>query len=198
MKSKLEILAEIDRLDRDLIAAEARFGLSSSPRERTFGLTAGRARRREAENAENAEIADPVDRDTLRQLGDFESAHDAGDGLALFDAIVLSHLRGIELPRWAAETLAAGYTRLISGEVASLDDAFGRPFKKGAHLASLRLRRRLMFDVWNATRELIDAGTAIDDELFEKIGCKFQIGRTLAKDIYYESEAAFAAMLPRP
>lgn len=69
----------------------------------------------------------------------------------------------------------------------SWDVVFGAPFPKGANIRARRKKRTLMFAVLNEVRRIRDSDPerTIDAHLFEEVGAKFNIGKTLADEYYY-------------
>jgi hypothetical protein len=79
-------------------------------------------------------------------------------------------------------------TDIRIGLFKSWDEVFGRPHKKGAHLTSLRRKRRLRIPILLRVTERQDAGEPISKDLFDCVGEEFGIAGTLVSEIYYEAK----------
>lgn len=117
---------------------------------------------------------------------------EAGDRMAVLAAIRQCANHDLPLPAWAATAYITAYDRVLRCETASFDDAFGRPYPKGAHMHALRKQRALRLRVWNAVRRIrqSDPATPINAILFERVGEAMRppIGKTLAETYYYEAK----------
>ena len=80
------------------------------------------------------------------------------------------------------------FDKVLNLRVKSWDEAFGAPLPKGARLQDRRRHRELGPAVWLEVRQLLNSLSppAIDEALFEQVGQKFGIKKTLAQEIYYE------------
>jgi hypothetical protein len=116
------------------------------------------------------------------------AAFESGDKRAFMDAIDTCARWQIVIPPWAASAFSGGYAKVRSLKSGSWDDVFGRPFAKGIHLQRSRKRREVGPAVYLAVEEVRrkDPNLAIDDGLFESIGRRFNIGKTLANELYYQ------------
>ena len=119
-------------------------------------------------------------------LEGYRERFEAGDPLALLDAIKVCAENRITMPHWLARGFSAAYDKVITFGVGSLDEAFGRPHPKGAHLNALRKKRARAWRVWRAVELAHRAGANIDEALFTDVGKEFAIGKTLASEYYYE------------
>lgn len=117
-----------------------------------------------------------------------QKSYEAGDMLALMRAINTCAVNEIVIPEWAAAAFSNGFRAVVTGRSGSWDDAFGRPHPKGTHLNAIRKRRALDGAVyWTAYHILEDnPEMPIDEHLFEIVGNKFAIGKTLAAELYYQ------------
>lgn len=112
-----------------------------------------------------------------------------GDKGALLAAVRICANHDLPLPPWASKAYIAAYDKVLNYRVGSWDDAFGRPFEKGKHLASLRKRRSNRSKVWLAVRHAVEhEGRAIDESLFEDVGKALGFGKTLVSELYYKAE----------
>jgi hypothetical protein len=115
----------------------------------------------------------------------FQRAFERGEPLALFSALAIAMDTYTAVPAWAKQGFFAGFEQVCRNEVRSWDAAFGAPVPKGVHLATRRQRhRRLMaaYTVWQKHQ----AGAPLDDTLFERVGRKFGLGKTVCKQAYYQ------------
>jgi hypothetical protein len=133
--------------------------------------------------------------DVFRQnaIGRIEALREtvlAGDGLALLGALRICANFDLAMPDWLAQEFIQRYDHVLNCDVKSWDEAFGRPYEKGAHLNALRKRRRLRFAVYNAVVEITKANPEqpIDEGLFGTVGAKLHIGKTMAAELYYEAK----------
>ena len=100
-----------------------------------------------------------------------------------------SHL---PLPDWVATAYSEAYDKIKNAEAKSWDSVFGHPYPKGAHLSALRKRVENAMPVWKEVNSKLkkQPDTAIDEYLFEIVGKKFGVGKTLASEYYYFMENA--------
>lgn len=112
---------------------------------------------------------------------------EGGNERALMLAIRNCAEYGVPLPEWVSAAYIKAYDAVSGAAVKSWDDVFGAPYPKGTQLAALRKRRRLRFAVRSAVAEILreHPQTPIDEALFERVGERFNIGKTLASDLYY-------------
>ncbi len=99
------------------------------------------------------------------------------------------------VPDWASKAYIEAFRSIERMKVRSWDQAFGPPFKKGVHLHEAAQRQRLAPAVFAEVREVLalDPASPIDDGLFEQVGKRFGIGKTLAKELYYERQSFYEA-----
>lgn len=112
---------------------------------------------------------------------------EAGDKNALLGAIRICATSELPLPHWVASEFIRGYDAVLNCRAGSWDDAFGRPFPKGTHLAALRKRRRGRIQVMLEVRAAKARGESVNFKLFEQIGSKLGFGKTLAQELYAEA-----------
>lgn len=127
-----------------------------------------------------------------------------GDRLALFHAIATCAQYRLIVPPWAAGAFIERFDPVYRAEISSWDEAFGRPYPKGAHLEKLR---RWRFDCeiymriqnileWRPGEPAIAAWLtergSIGPWLFEMVGTEFRIGSRKCKDLYYEQKKRVA------
>jgi hypothetical protein len=148
-----------------------------------------------------------VARAKLKNLG---KAFAAGDRMALFAAIRVCSNHDLPLPRWASAAYISAYDRVLNCELASWDDAFGRPYPKNVQLAVMHKRRqtdlRRGCEIVHRIGCIRSKGAvvmavgrvkypAIDDGLFERIGDEMspRIGKTEVKRLYYRAKKLLGA-----
>lgn len=117
---------------------------------------------------------------------------EAGDGFEVLACIRICVTRGLIAPEWLAYAFNRRYDAVLTCKAKSWDDdaSFGKPYKKGFNLRAARKKRKLMFAVWNEANHILKSNpeTPIDEALFECIGKKFYIGKTLASEYYYDAK----------
>jgi len=133
----------------------------------------------------------------LHVLDDLKSQFEAGDGFALLAALRRCANHSLAMPEWVASAYITKYDKVLNCEVASWDEAFGKPYPK-KHISKLRQRRSLRFDVYNRLRQVLvdEPDTMIDDGLFERVGAQVGIGKTLCNELYYEANRMLRRSLP--
>lgn len=116
-------------------------------------------------------------------------------GLSGFDvlaAVRVCAARGLVLPDWLAREFILRYDAVLNARAGSWDDpaAFGRPYKKGAQLAAIRKRRLLRWAVHDEVTRIrsMEPDTPTDEALFERVGAKFHVAKTLCAELYYSAE----------
>ncbi|MBR1149351.1 hypothetical protein [Bradyrhizobium sp. JYMT SZCCT0428] len=120
-------------------------------------------------------------------LDAYEASFKEGKRISLFAAINHCAVHGLKLPQWAARAFITGYKRIRSFDAASLDDAFGKPHPDGIHIDRAAFKKSIQLDVYVTIRHLNEKrDRTIDDVLFEEVGKKFGIGRTVCKELYSE------------
>jgi len=125
----------------------------------------------------------------LQDLKQLEEMFNRGNGGALMRAICECARCDLPLPDWAANAYLRAYYKVVGCEEKSWDAVFGKPYRKGINLNALKKKRELKFEVFNTIIGVVkrDPGTAIDSQLFEEVGKKFNIGKTLAEEYYREA-----------
>lgn len=142
-------------------------------------------------------FAGPLFQEAARdKLAVLHEQFEAGDRLALLEALHVCAGHELTIPEWAATGYMAAYREVIHHRAKNWDEVFGRPYP-GKHLASLRRRRKLSPVVWTRIRELRQGANppVIDEALFERVGAEFEIGKTVCSELYYEHDAVWG--LPR-
>jgi hypothetical protein len=119
-------------------------------------------------------------------LEEHREAFESGDSQALLAAIRICANHDIAMPKWLSAAYIRAYDLVLSCRVGSWDDAFGRPFPKGAHLKKLRQKRQLRFQVGQDVDDLHSKERILDDALFEEVGKKYGLKKTVTSELYYE------------
>jgi hypothetical protein len=121
----------------------------------------------------------------LKLLHEQEKKGGCKDGMEMLHLIHLCGQNCVPLPVWLVKELYQRLRKIGSFEENSWDAVLGRPFPKRARRSKL-VRESLAGQIYNAVferhefeREPIDVG------LFEKVGEKFGIKKTLCSQLYY-------------
>jgi hypothetical protein len=136
---------------------------------------------------------------TTLLLEDRQRRLEAGEAWALLDAVDLCARSGTPMPVWLVDAFGDRYMKWHLYQVRTLDEAFevagnrkGMQIEARAHREWLK--PRIVFEVFR----LHDGeGMPFDDALFERAGQTLGIGKTVAKEIYYDPENHWRELLPR-
>jgi hypothetical protein len=116
----------------------------------------------------------------------FREDYIAGKRLALMEAVRQCAQTKVPLPNWAAEAFVECFEKVMGYQVPSWDAVFGNPLPQGMRRETARLiKEKAPQIVLCVDYEHYKNGRAIDDRLFEEVGKKFGIGKTLCKKLYY-------------
>lgn len=128
----------------------------------------------------------------LKEIDQYKEKFLAGDRFLLMLAIRKCAQCGLPLPEWVSQAYIESFDHVLNCRVKSWDEAFSPPYKKGTNIAALRKRRNLKFGVLNEVRRIIamEPKTKIDGALFERVGARFNIGKTLCAEYYYSVNKA--------
>jgi hypothetical protein len=125
----------------------------------------------------------------MHDLEALKEQFEAGDHFALLLAIRKCANHDLVMPDWVARNFIRRCDQVLGCRQKSWDEAFGQPYPKGTHIASLRRNRELRLAVWLRIREIIRTeSVAIDDGLFHRVGKEFGISKTIANKLYYEAK----------
>jgi hypothetical protein len=115
-----------------------------------------------------------------------------GDQDSLLSAIYVAANHQVNIPPWAAAAFTDALQSVSARfEFKSWDDVFGTPFPKGVHLAALRNTRKAI-SIWGEIEKRRKvSGTKRDAALFEEVGRKYGVGKTLCSELYYGQLKAF-------
>lgn len=112
------------------------------------------------------------------------------DRYQLMTAIRICANHNLPLPDWAADAFIKAYDTVNNARAKSWNTVFGNPYPKGTHLSALRKRRMKKFAVWNEITLILktEPDIPVDEYLFETVGKKFGLGKTLASEYYYAAK----------
>jgi hypothetical protein len=129
----------------------------------------------------------------LNDLEHMKEVFEKGDSYLLMTAIRVCACHSLPLPNWAASAYIKAYDSVNNARDKSWDSVFGLPYKKGTHLSAIRKKRVTKVKVWIEIKDILKKNpkTAIDEALFESVGKKNNIGKTLASEYYYEAVKDF-------
>ena len=133
------------------------------------------------------------------RIEDYRRQFEAGDAKAMLAAIQQCALSGIPMPCWVADAFNRAYNAVDQARVGSWDKAFGRPYKKGTHLAATRKKRQQTFAVLEVIAHLIsrDPGRPTDVGFFEDMGAMLDCKATRAAELYYDAKKEMPALFER-
>lgn len=115
-------------------------------------------------------------------MQEYRQHFEAGDKNALLQAIRFCFAQEIVAPEWVVNAFFRATNRWYSMDCKELGEAFDLAWPKGANLNALKKRRRLKFHVLNEVNAARNGGRPVDDELFEEIGKRHGLGKTLVKE----------------
>ncbi|WP_408997958.1 hypothetical protein ACJ77P_08190 [Syntrophus buswellii] len=124
-----------------------------------------------------------------QELVELYEVYRAGNRSAIIDALYVCSLNSLPIPYWCEMAFLSSYRQVTQFRAKSWDDVFGRPHKKGTHLATKRQDREKSLSVYYRIKEIkrADPSIPIDGFLFEKVGKEFGIGgKTLTEEYYYK------------
>jgi hypothetical protein len=112
--------------------------------------------------------------------------YEGGDKTALPYSLNYCITNNHPIPPWLAMAFREACHKVLMHEVKSWDEVLGRPLKKGKQLAVEQRNMKIAFPLWERVRERHKGGAAIDKGLFEEVGGEFEVGATVASELYYE------------
>ena len=94
------------------------------------------------------------------------------------------------MPPWVGSAYIKAFDTILNYKSKDWNEVFGSPIPKNANLNALRKKRRLRFAVLNEVNNILSRNPwqPIDVGLFEEVGKKFCIGKTLAQEYYYSAK----------
>jgi len=157
----------------------------------------------EADAGSENDVSRAFNADVERDLPKWKKDFEGGDSQALLGTIQICLRTGVQTPLWAIEAFADCTERVFEADVGSWDEAFGRPYPKGTHLATLRQKLKLdsYSRVFHRISQILDwrpgeppiadwltERASIGPALFEAVGKEFGVGPRTCKDRYYEQK----------
>ncbi|MDO8335036.1 MAG: hypothetical protein Q7T35_10255 [Nitrosomonas sp.] len=123
----------------------------------------------------------------LHELDNLHARYKQGEKFALMLAIRQCANHDLVMPPWVATAYIKVFDVVLNCNSKDWNEVFGNPIPKGAQLNALRQKRRLKFAVFNEVNDILkrDPSRAIDGILFDEVGEKFGISKTLADEYYY-------------
>ncbi|MFM1911818.1 MAG: hypothetical protein RJB18_1209 [Pseudomonadota bacterium] len=120
----------------------------------------------------------------------------SGDSRKLIDSVASCLSAGLIAPNWLASAFLSRYRVVNDYESKSWDDpkVFGLPHPKGTQLQSQRKRLFKMRLVYIEVSKHIDK--PIGEELFEMVGKKLHMGKTLVNEYYDLAVKRFGKLRP--
>jgi hypothetical protein len=107
----------------------------------------------------------------------------------VMDCVSVCVLHGLVVPPWLADAFRQRYLKVALRKADSWDDpqVFGRPYKKGKHLPSLRKKHEGTLQVWMKIYEAVkyNPETPINQTTFVAVGNELGLGSKLAAECYY-------------
>ncbi|MBF0500020.1 MAG: hypothetical protein HQM09_07805 [Candidatus Riflebacteria bacterium] len=117
-------------------------------------------------------------------IKDVQSQIEKGNGNALMFAVRACLDAGLVAPEWLSKAFAKKVSMIEKAEVASWDDALGRPFAKRKQLIEIQESLEIGWDIYEDVIAANMDGTPIDNELFESVGKRFGIKKTRTATLY--------------
>jgi hypothetical protein len=111
-----------------------------------------------------------------------------GEQSIILDALFLCSLHSLPIPQWCQMAYLESYRKVKHYKAKSWDDVFGKPHKKGVHLAAKKDEREKSLLVYYAIKQIKqnESSTRTDKALFERVGAEYGICATLAEEFYYK------------
>jgi hypothetical protein len=130
--------------------------------------------------------------DHTKRMAEFQRQFDAGANQAMLYALAECVLSSPELPipEWVKKAFEQAVYKVMTAQVASWDDVFGRPLPKGKQLAATQRRLKLREQVWQRCWWRIYRGAKIDQGLFEAVARELRVGERQVRELYYELKGA--------
>ncbi len=138
--------------------------------------------------ASDGEPPDDCRSRNFEALEDYRRRFEAGNGAALLSAIAFCGQQHIPMPRWLVETFYSRWSSWNRFQSRTLDEAFGVESPKGWRFGAQRRYSHLEPFVHCYILEEKKKGRAVDESLFEDVGQRFNIAKTLVSEYYYRSQ----------
>ncbi len=124
----------------------------------------------------------------LHEIAGLHERFQKDDKYALMLAVRACANHDLVMPKWVATAYINAFDTVQNYYAKSWDDVFGKPMLKGANMEAKRKKRYLEFAVLNEVHSILSSESPkppIDGHLFERVGQKLYIGKTLATEYYY-------------
>lgn len=148
-----------------------------------------------------------------QHLKELYNEYKAGNSAAIIEALYSCSMNSLPIPRWCEMAYITAYRKVRQYKAKSWDDVFGMPHPKGVHLDRKRLEWEKSLGVYLRIKNINDLNlfgnkeqemekgnpvrdhngrikwynpSAIGENLFERVGKEFNIGKTLAEEYYYK------------
>ena len=122
-------------------------------------------------------------------LENYKDRFERGDKTQILHALAWCIGAQAPVPAWLKQAFCEGCFAARMYEIASWEDVFGRPLKKGKRLGTARRNLMKSLDICDRVEEWQNTGKPIDDRMFAAIGKDLGIGSsTVTKDLYYETK----------
>jgi hypothetical protein len=126
----------------------------------------------------------------LQRLEIYRENFQNGNKYSLMLAIRICANHDLILPDWVSKAYITAFDGVQNYRNKSWDEVFGAPNKKGTNLNASRKKRELKLAVLLEVRRIYFSQLprpAIDILMYEEVGKKFNIGKTLAAEYYYSA-----------
>lgn len=148
-------------------------------------------------NTEDLRINPIFQWNAAQEINQLKSEVEKGDGFTVLECIRKCVTFELIAPQWLAYAFNSRYDAVLNFRAKSWDDpkSFGKPYKKGTNINARRKERITKYAIYYEAKRLLreNPETPMDEYFFEKIGKKFNIGKTLASEYYYKAKSS----LPR-
>ena len=125
-----------------------------------------------------------------KEMLELESQFSTGDRGAITRGLLLCAIHEAPLPPWLASAWIEALDTMQDFREKDWNKLFPRRLPSHAHLRARRRKLELRPKIVEAIKQEIERGTPIDENLFETVGLRFGIKKTLCSEIYYQSITA--------
>lgn len=124
---------------------------------------------------------------TRRLIESYKKYRQDGGIKDVLETIFICFVFSFPIPQWCVDAFTEAFAPVGMSQVKSWDDAFGRLHKKGTHVSANRRKETVGFAVYQEINRIRKETPLrpIDEGLFEEVGQKLGIGKTLADEYYY-------------
>lgn len=126
----------------------------------------------------------------LHCLDQFHEQFKRGNKFALMQALRECARCNLVMPEWVAVNYIKAHDTILNYRSKDWNEVFGNPIPKGANLNALRKKRALQLGVLIEATDILSRNPErpIDAGLFEEVGKKFHIGKTLTEEYCRSAE----------